>query len=545
MAKGARPPRRRIRLTVRRAVMLAVLLGVLLPALLVGAYLARVFYSDKLESEVRNTLANNAELLSVGVSESLWSLDYESVGAMVEAAMKDPSLVRVEVRDPKLGRLVARERPERRVGQSFQTEQKVSRRGEEIGSVHIELTDAPLREALGQQTLTLASMLSLQMAGSVLLILFVLQRRVGDPLLRLGLEAERLSRGELERPIVPKHDDEIGDVEKRLEITRHALKELIGSLAQQNEALESDLAERRRVEAALRDREQRLRALVAQSPLAVIEFDLSWHVLDWNEAAERIFGWRREEIIGQHASRLVEAEGEDTLSAHLEASIARGRVRFHCLRAGAHEHIVCQWYNNLIRDASGNAQRIVALVEDITERQRNDEEIRRLAAVVRLTTNLVALTDRQGRVEWLNPAFGNRLGPGASAMLGQPLTQLIIQPDGEDSITAVSHALQAGRMLTLSELACRTQDGTDFWVTMELQPIRDEQGRILQWLALLTDISERRHMVEGLRSIARIGSENVPGRFFNHLLSALASATGASAAYLASHHEQGIHVEAS
>ena len=51
--------------------------------------------------------------------------------------------------------------------------------------------------------------------------------------------------------------------------------------------------------------------------------------------------------------------------------------------------MTCQWYNSIIRDGSGAAQRIVSMVEDITERQRIDDELRRLATVVRLTTDLV------------------------------------------------------------------------------------------------------------------------------------------------------------
>ncbi len=540
---------RRLRLTVRRAVLLAVLLGMLLPALVVGMYLARIFYSEKLEAEVRAALTHNSELLAVGVSESLWSLDYESVTAMAAAVMNNPALVRVEVQDPKLGRIAFREQPERRLGRSFEAEAPVQRRGENIGSVRIEITDAPLRDALGQQMASLAGLLLLQITGSMALILFVLQHRIGAPLRRLGEEAELLARGELEHPIVALRDDEIGDLENRLEITRQALQGLFRSLEQKNHDLETDLEERRHVEAALRDREQRLRAMVEQSPLAVIEFDLDWHVLDWNDTAERIFGWPRDAALGQHASRIIDLPEADVAS-NLEASIPRGHTTLRCRHSdgGKGTQIICQWYNSVIRDASGHAQRIVALVEDITERQRSDDEIRRLAAVVRLTTNLVALTDKQGSIEWLNPAFANRLGAAASSMLGQPLASLLhidTNSSAPQAGTSLANALASGQMLTEPELPCATPAGETFWVSMELQPIRDEQGQILQWIALLTDISERRRMAEGLRNIARIGGDAAPNRFFGHLLTALASATGARAAYLASWQDREMRIEAS
>jgi PAS domain S-box-containing protein len=523
-------------LTVRRAVIIAVLLGTLLPAALVGSYLARVLYRESLQAEVARSLRREAEVLTLGVRESLWALDSETAGALVDALMRDASVVSIEVRDPRLGQFVYREAPERRDGTLHSIDEDIVHRGEIIGRAHIEITDAPLVRQVGQQIATLAGMLALQVISSVLLILYVLHRRLGRPLERLSREAARLAQGELDQPIEPAWQDEIGDVEAQLEVTRQALKTTLHSLEQKNRALEVDLRERMRVESALRDREQRLRTLVEQSPLAVIECDLGWHVLDWNEAAMHMFGWRREEVLGRHISFLIDMPREEGLLQGVQDDLSamNGVVRrqTHNLRSDGRP-LLCQWFNSLIRDASGSPQRVVSIAEDITESQRNTEEIRRLATVVELTTNLVALTDAHGVIEWHNAAFAQRSGLAPESIRGVHIVELLRGHAGGAPFAPVMDAISRGIPLRGAELPCRDSDGKTYWVEAEIQPLRDTDGALLQYVVLLNDITSRRRIADALSALARIGVGNEPRLFLEHTLSALARGACADAAYLA------------
>lgn len=490
--------------SVRRAVLIAVLLGTLLPALGIGLYLVRIEYVHKLESDVQTILNHEADVVALGVRESLWALDSESASALVDAVMQDSALISVEVLDPNLGRFVYREFPERRTGTVHELERAVMHRDEAIGRVHVVLSDGTLRAALLEQLTRFSSLLALQLLVSVVLILFVLQRRIGRPLEKLGAEAVTLARGELDRPIVALRNDEIGDVEAQLEVTRQALRKLIHTLEQKNETLETDLEERMRVETTLRDREQRLSALVDQSPLAVIEFDLDWHVLEWNAAAQHMFGWYQDEIIGQHASKL---HGDDAKDNSLALLGKAGQedphhtltVKQECVRVDGRA-ITCHWYYSLIRDASGAPQRIVALVEDITARQRSDDEIRRLATVVRLTSNLIALTDDSGTIEWANKAFLGRFDSFATPVLQRKLGDVLLlaETDGTPS-GLITTSIAEGRQLSGTEAPCLGAHGTPLWAAIELQAIRDDDDNIIQWAALLTDVTDRRQTADALR----------------------------------------------
>jgi len=493
-----------LKTTVRRAVLIAVLLGTLLPALGVGLYLARIEYARKLESDVQTILQHEANVVALGVRESLWALDSESASALVEAVMQDSALVSIEVLDPSLGRFVYHDFPERRTGTIHELERAVMHRGEAIGRVHVVLSDGTLREALLEQLIRFSGLLALQLLVSVVLILFVLQRRIGRPLQKLGAEAVTLARGDLDKPIVPLRDDEIGNVEAQLEVTRQALQQLVRTLEQKNDVLEIDLQERMRVEAALRDREQRLSALVDQSPLAVIEFDLGWHILEWNAAAMHMFGWPQGKIVGHHASILHGENMQDRDLALLGETGHDGihhalTVKQECVRADGRS-ITCHWYYSLIRDAAGAPQRIVAMVEDITTRQRSDDEIRRLATVVRLTSNLIALTDDSGTIEWANKAFLSRFDSITTPVLQRKLADVLQLADIDRTPNPlITTTIAEGSQLSGVEAPCLGASDKPLWAAIELQAIRDDDDKIIQWAALLTDVTERRHTADALR----------------------------------------------
>lgn len=529
-------------MTVKRAVILAVLLGVLLPALLGGAYLTRVLFQDRLKREIQQSLSHQTALIALSVRESLWALDIETANTLVDAIMRDTSLVFVQVQDLNHGAFVERQLPERRVGRTYTAEQDVLYRNERIGQVRLELSDAPLRGQLVQQVSLFITMLALQVAGSVVLILIVLHRRLGRPLHHLAGEVRRLARGELEVPVLPQRSDEIGEVEAQLETTRQALQGSLRNLEHKNQALEVDLRERMRVEAALRDREQRLRALVEQSPIAVIEFDLGWHVLDWNDAARRTFGLRREEALGCHLSLLF-PDGKVDFLADVQ-QIGTGGLSRRCRNERKDgEQITCQWHLSLIRDAGGIPLRSVCLVEDVTERQRSEEEIRRLAAVVRLTTNLVVLTDATGRAVWANDAFRRGASFGEDELRGLPILRLLGIDQPGDSAARLLTAVQTGETLSGLELTCRRRTGERYDTVVEVQALRGADGGLLQSIVVLTDVTERRRINEALRSLARIGGAHEPGAFLQQLLAAIGRGARASCAYIAEHRRGGSEAE--
>ncbi len=132
-----------------------------------------------------------------------------------------------------------------------------------------------------------------------------------------------------------------------------------------------DVTAQKRMELALRGRELRLRSIFEQSPLAIIEWDTRLRVRRWNLAAERIFGWTREEILGRHIRLLSDPTfhhlyGKSGALSNLESLPGR-HVAQNLHKFGA--EVPCSWSTSLLHDDHGEIVGAISVVENLTERK--------------------------------------------------------------------------------------------------------------------------------------------------------------------------------
>ncbi|GAA5164017.1 sensor histidine kinase [Viridibacterium curvum] len=388
-------------LTVRRAMIIAVLVGVMLPAMLVGAYQARVLF-DSLQANIKSFLAREGSIVALGVRESLWALDVESARTLVEAVADDPAIVSIEVRDLQHGRFVSAERDEHRSSAGEHViEVPVTYRSEQIGTVHLRVTEARFMQQLRGQLTTLGILLLVQMAGSVLLILVVLHQRISFPLERLVIDAQRLATGDLDESIQSLRDDEIGRVQTQLESTRKALRGLIVSLEQKNVALEQDLRVRERVQMALRNSEQKFSSLFQDAPIPLALLRRSDGVyLDVNAAMAIELGFRPDEMINRTAEQLNLYADPTERQRMFDLLEAQGIVDEHEIRMQTREGQVLDIQLHMRLVQTSEACILVALVNisPLRAAQRKVEELN-LSLERRVIERTRALADTNHELE--------------------------------------------------------------------------------------------------------------------------------------------------
>ena len=135
-----------------------------------------------------------------------------------------------------------------------------------------------------------------------------------------------------------------------------------------------------RTSEALRESEQRLAQLFHQCPIAVIEWDTTFCVVQWNAAAERIFGYSRAEMLGEHARKIIPPAARPHVDQIWEDLVSRHggtRSRNENVTATG-ESIVCEWYNGPRVDDDGRVVGVISLAQDVTEIARAEDERRRL-----------------------------------------------------------------------------------------------------------------------------------------------------------------------
>jgi PAS domain S-box-containing protein len=143
-------------------------------------------------------------------------------------------------------------------------------------------------------------------------------------------------------------------------------------------AVITDTTERDLTQKALHESQQRVAMHVASTPLAVLEWRSSDGIITaWNPAAERLFGYSADEMIGKRRADVIipeesKAKLGPVLHGNISASGSRSTNR-NITKGG--RTLTCEWYNTLLDDVDGEGVRVAALALDVTARQRAINEL--------------------------------------------------------------------------------------------------------------------------------------------------------------------------
>jgi rsbT co-antagonist protein RsbR len=266
--------------------------------------------------------------------------------------------------------------------------------------------------------------------------------------------------------------------------TEHALK-------QANAELDQRVAART---AELYTSNIRLERIFEASPLATIEFGLDGRIIRWNQAAEHIFGWSAQDVIGRELLPLVVppqamAHVQQVRDALLQGQLAHSQNE-NVTKDG--RTILCQWYNSVLRDQDGNVTSVLCQVEDISERKRREDELHTFQTLVENAPNLISVAGRDGRYQYFNPAFRTRIGIDPD-MSPEQLSVQDMAPGDEDGsaieqeiiANVMAHGSWTGRTIF------KARDGSTFPGDLAIYMIYDQHGQPDKFVAIATDITEQ------------------------------------------------------
>jgi PAS domain S-box-containing protein len=236
--------------------------------------------------------------------------------------------------------------------------------------------------------------------------------------------------------------------------------------------------------------EEQLQALIDSSPLALVEFGLDTRIRLWNPAAERIFGWTSEEMLGRGGLPLA------PLSKRAEAEELFERVR-DGEWVNDHETVRLRKDGTLVavsiaaapvRDASGQVVGNMVAYTDITERKAQEE---RLQALIDSSPLALVEFDLDTRIRLWNPAAERIFGWTSEEMLGRgglPMAPPTQRSESEELFERVT----GGEALNDYETVRRRKDGTLVAVSIAAAPVRDGSGRVVGNMVAYTDITQRK-----------------------------------------------------
>ncbi|MFB2923637.1 PAS domain S-box protein [Aerosakkonema funiforme] len=276
--------------------------------------------------------------------------------------------------------------------------------------------------------------------------------------------------------------------------------------------------------------EQKLSLHIQQTPLAVIEWNVNFEIVEWNPAAEAIFGYSKSETIGSSGHIILPASAKDRVNCEIEQLlVSRGSNRTtkeNLTKDG--RTIVCEWYSTPLIAPDGNVIGIACLVQDITERVRSEEVLRETEAFLNLIVenipNTIFVKDAENlKFVRLNKAGEELLGYSREELIGKSDYDFF-PPEEVDFFRAKDLQLLAQKQLVdIPEERIHTKNkGIRILHTKKLA-ILDESGKPLYLLGISEDITDRKQAQAALReSEQRLSAiaTNIPGCVFRSVLQA-------------------------
>lgn len=181
--------------------------------------------------------------------------------------------------------------------------------------------------------------------------------------------------------------------------------------------------------------DQRLETCVSNSPLAIVELDPELRIIGWEGAAEKMFGWKVEEILGKTAAEMRWVHEDDTERVGKEfADLICGKNPSHVFVSQNYckngSSIWCQWFNSVVFDADGRPASILSQVLDITAQEESAHEVKRLSD--ELQTAVSRFEDSNRELEAFNYSIAHELRGPLAAIDGFSTTLLTHYEDQLD-----------------------------------------------------------------------------------------------------------------
>ncbi|HEX4921289.1 MAG TPA: PAS domain S-box protein, partial [Candidatus Bathyarchaeia archaeon] len=257
-----------------------------------------------------------------------------------------------------------------------------------------------------------------------------------------------------------------------------------------------DITERKRLE------ERRAEDLLEAAPDAMVVVDQTGRIVLVNAQTERLFGYLREEILGQPVEVLIPQRFHERHQAHRTTFFCEPRARpmgaqldLFGLRKDGSEFPV-EVSLSPIKTQEGLF--ITSAIRDITERKLFDETRLLLATIVESSDDAIISKNLDGVITSWNAAAESIFGYTEAEMVGQPITILIPSElwDEEGRILA---RLRAGELVEHYETIRVTKTGNKVNVALTISPIRDSTGKVVGFSKIARDITHRKRAEERLR----------------------------------------------
>jgi two-component system cell cycle sensor histidine kinase/response regulator CckA len=253
-----------------------------------------------------------------------------------------------------------------------------------------------------------------------------------------------------------------------------------------------DTTERSRQEEALRESEERFRAIFEHAAVGIAQVALDGKWMMTNQRFCAIVGYTEAELRERTFQDLTHAEDREASLAGREMLLAGKREAYTMEKRYLHKDGSLVWVLvsvSVVRDASGNPEFFLTVIEDIAERKQAEEALVRLATAVEQAAESIVITDTDGTIQYVNPAFERTTGYTRDETIGQ--NSRLLKSGKQDSALYddLWETIKRGDVWT-GHFTNRKKNGSLYEEEATISPVRDASGNVVNFVAVKRDVTK-------------------------------------------------------
>ena len=264
---------------------------------------------------------------------------------------------------------------------------------------------------------------------------------------------------------------------------------LVKKLEEKMLDLKREITERKQAEKALREKEKKYKTLLETTSEGCWLIDPELKTVEVNQALCNMLGYSQDEMLGKTPFDFVDDENRKIfIEQSSKISNTAHRSYEITLKKKNGQNLHTHFNATTIRDESGEVQGSFAFITDITEYKRTQEERNLLAVDIDQAAESVFITDTNGTIQYVNPAFEQLTGYRREDAIGK--TPRILKSGKHDAsfYAEMWNTITRGEAW-LGRIINRKKDGSFFEVDGTISPVFDKSGKIINFVSIKRDVT--------------------------------------------------------
>lgn len=257
-----------------------------------------------------------------------------------------------------------------------------------------------------------------------------------------------------------------------------------------------------------------LAGLVERTTDPIFSTDTDFKITSWNNAAEKIYGYKKSEAIGQPLRAILRPQMKEEVFAEIDESMKQkgswiGEAT-HLSKTGI--LIDVEESISLTKDGRGNVDGYVWVCRDITAIKKNEHEKLKLLKLLENTTDGMYTATKNNLISSWNHAAERMYGYKAAEVIGQRIEE-VLQPQVQSEMMSLIRSIIAKTGRWKGEVVHKKKDGSLIPVLISVNVVHESDGEISEFLCVCTDITEVKQSQEALgkmqEAITRLTQERL------------------------------------